>query len=302
MALRSMTGFGQATGRVGDLEIVVQVRSVNHKGLDAKVSLPPALLPLESKFLATVRHHLGRGRVEVRVRTEAPGGAARPLPVFHEEAVRELATRLRAATTAAGIDAEITTGDLLAFRESLTLDPREGIGVQIWPELEALLTTALEANLSERNREGAALTADLTARLRAIGGHIEAIAEVWPGLRDEHMERLRERVGEAIEKFQVQQISEERLVQEVILVADRSDISEEITRARAHVARLLTLIAEHDPASDGPVGKKLDFYFQELMREANTTGSKSHSDVIAGHVVEIRSEIDRLREQVLNVA
>ncbi len=302
MALRSMTGFGQASGLNDDVEIVVQIRSVNHKGLDAKVSLPPALLSLESKVLGVVRERLGRGRVEVRVRTDVPGGAARPLPIFHDDAVRELAQRLRRAATVAGIDEPLRTSDILAFRDCLTIDPRERIGVGIWPVLAELLEQALDANIEERNREGAALTADMLARLESIGGHIEGIAEVWPSLRDGHMERLRERVTDTLEKFDVEAISEERLVQEVILVADRSDISEEITRARAHVGHLQAFIAGHDPDSDGPVGKKLDFYFQELMREANTTGSKSHSEVIAGHVVEIRSEIDRLREQVLNIS
>jgi uncharacterized protein (TIGR00255 family) len=302
MALRSMTGFGQAGGLVGDVEIVVQIRSVNHKGLDAKVSLPSALLPLETKVLGVVRERMGRGRVEVKVRTEVPGGAARPLPVFNDDAVRALASRLRAACDVADVQAPLQPSDLLAFREALTVDPRERIGVDVWPVLEGLLVEALTGNLDERDREGAALTADMVARLTTIGERIESIAAVWPSLRDGHMERLRERVTEAVARFGVEEVSEDRLIQEVILVADRSDISEEITRARAHVERLLGLIQGHKPAADGPIGKKLDFYFQELMREANTTGSKSHSEVIAGHVVEIRSEIDRLREQVLNVS
>lgn len=301
MALRSMTGFGQASGVVGDIEIVVQIRSVNHKGLDAKVSVPPSLLPLESAVLATVREQLDRGRVEIRVRAEVPGGASRPLPTFHDAAVLEMARRLRAAAALAGVDG-ITASDLFGFSDSLTIDPRERIGVEIWPVLEELVRAALAGNVAERDREGAALLEDTVARLETVGRHIEAIAAVWPSLRDEHMERLRGRVADAVEKFGVAEISDERLVQEVILVADRSDISEELTRARAHVVRLLELVRTHDPTRDGPVGKKLDFYFQELMREANTTGSKSHSDVIAGHVVEIRSEIDRLREQVLNIS
>jgi uncharacterized protein (TIGR00255 family) len=123
-----------------------------------------------------------------------------------------------------------------------------------------------------------------------------------PSCQKHFLDRLKERVSEVVRQFEIEDISEERLLQEVIIFADRSDIAEEITRARAHISALTALIKENDPKQGEPVGKKLDFYFQELIRETNTMGSKSQSGVIARCVVEMRSEIDRLREQVLNVA
>jgi uncharacterized protein (TIGR00255 family) len=301
MALRSMTGFGRASASLEGVEVVVEVRSVNHRGLDAKVGLPSTLLALESKVLSVVRETMSRGRVDLKVHFTDVHGTVRPLPVFSPSATKAVIERLEALREEAGIEEPIVLSDLLSFREALTKDPRGSLGPAIWPELEGLIRAAIAANVAERDREGGALSADMVSRLEAIGGHFTAIAAVWPTLRDCEVERLRTRVSDAVERFGVGEVSEERIVHEVILAVERSDIAEELTRAAAHVERLLEIIGGHDPVVDGRIGKKLDFYFQELMREANTTGSKSHSELIASHVVDIRSEIERLREQVLNV-
>jgi uncharacterized protein (TIGR00255 family) len=301
MALWSMTGYGRAEGEVGGLPVSVEVRSVNHKGLDVKIAAPGSLGPLEAAMLQAVRERLGRGRVDVRVRLGG-GGNGRGVPVVDVEAARALYAQLDGLTRALGMVEAVTLGQLLSVRDVVLRDPDEvSLGEASWPAILAVLGAALELHVAERAREGEALAADMRARLVSILGHVEAIAQELPRCQEGYLERLRERVKEAVARFGLGELPEERLMQEVILFAERSDVTEELVRARTHAEMLLRLIDAHDPAKDGPVGKKLDFYFQELNREANTTGSKSQSVEIAARVVEIRGELDRLREQALNL-
>lgn len=303
MALRSMTGYGRAQGQVQELELIAEVRSVNHKGLDIKLTTPGTLAGAEAAMLRLVRQHLQRGRVQVKISLGAPGAGSAGVPVVDTEAAAELYRRLDGLAQKLGIIEAVSLETLLRARDVVLRDPNEvELSQEAWPQVLDVLEQALRHHVAERDREGSALAEDLRQRLRAIAGHVEAIAALVPQCQEEYLEKLRERVTEAAARFGLGEIPEERLLQEVVLYADRSDISEELTRARTHVTMLLRLIEEHNPAQDGPVGKKLDFYLQELIRETNTTGSKSQSAQIAGHVVEIRSEIDRLREQALNVS
>jgi uncharacterized protein (TIGR00255 family) len=190
---------------------------------------------------------------------------------------------------------------LLSVKGIMLSDPSEQVLEESsWPALLAFVDEALERHGAEQVREGAALAQDMMGRLRLIASRLEVIAAECPKSKDAYLENLRERVQETAQRFGLGLVSEERLSQEVILYADRCDITEEVIRARTHLAMLLELIAQ--ASVDESLGKKLDFYFQELIRETNTMGSKSQSAVIAGCVVEIRTEIERLREQVQNVA
>lgn len=303
MGLRSMTGIGLASGQLGGTTFSVEARSVNHKGLDIKVTLPGSLAALEPVILNVVRERLARGRVQVRVSHEhsTDSGARSVLDI---DAAVALAARLEQVRQRAELPGPVTLEHLLAIPSLVLRNPEESLaGVELWDQgLSALVDEALEALSAERDREGQALADDMTARLETLAGCIERIAAELPVWRQGRMARLRERVVELTDGLGIEEVSQERLAQEIVLLSERVDIAEEITRARAHVAHLLALIPGHDPDVDGPVGKKLDFYFQELIRETNTMGSKSQSEVIAACVVEMRSEIDRLREQVLNIA
>lgn len=300
MALRSMTGFGRANVEVDDIDVIVEIRSVNHKGLDVKVGVPGSLSGIETRVLKLVKRNLHRGRVDVRIKLGARGGNSRYVLDF--DAARQLAAQLEDLRNKLGMAQPVEIADLLKVRDQIFVDPSESsFGEGLWPEVLAVVQKALDLHIDERNREGEVLASDLSARLLKIKQNLSVVEEEIPRCKDEYLAGLRERLAETVERFGLAEIPEERLLQEVVIFADRSDVAEEITRANAHVEMLLGLIASHDPSKD-PVGKKLDFYFQELIRETNTLGSKSQSAVIAGCVVEMRSEIDRLREQVLNVS
>jgi uncharacterized protein (TIGR00255 family) len=299
MALRSMTGFGRAQGEVRGVSVAVEVRSVNHKGLDLKISLPSSLSALEPEVSSRVKARAGRGRVDVRLSMGVNAGA-RPLPTLDKEALRALVAQLEPLRRELGAE-PLRLEALLSVKGIMLSDPSEQVLEESsWPALLAFVDEALERHGAEQVREGAALAQDMMGRLRLIASRLEVIAAECPKSKDAYLESLRERVQETAQRFGLGLVSEERLSQEVILYADRCDITEEVIRARTHLAMLLDLIAQ--ASVDESLGKKLDFYFQELIRETNTMGSKSQSAVIAGCVVEIRTEIERLREQVQNVA
>ncbi len=304
MALRSMTGFGSVSGQVCGVDVAVEARSVNHRGLDQKIALPASLAALETRLMGIVRDRVDRGRVNVKVAfgTSASGGAG-PRAVFDLEAARTLGVQLEALRKALGLESPVTLAHIVALPGAVLREPDTSMDAErCLPELEVLVERAVSAMLEECDREGEVLGADMRARLGSMGAAVDRIEAELPRIKEASLARLRERVGDMVAQFELAQIPEERLAQEVVLIAERSDIAEELTRARAHLSVLGQIIEGHRPAVDGPVGKKLDFYFQELIRETNTMGSKSQSEVIAGCVIEMRTEIDRLREQGLNIS
>lgn len=297
-----MTGFGTASGEVLEVRWAVEARSVNHRGLDVKVSLPSAITALEPKILSLVRERLGRGRVHVRISQDGGVGSSRA-PVIDQEAALSVHAQLSALRQVAGIEEPVSLQHLLMVTGLVVRDVEVAVDLKAaWGPLKVLINRALDELQAERDREGGALAVDLLARLERLGGHAAQIAAELPKWRKARLERMRARVVEVIAKAEADAVPEERLAQEIVLIAERADIAEELTRTEAHLSALRGLISGHDPSADEPVGKKLDFYFQELIRETNTMGSKSQSEVIATCVVEMRSEIERLREQVLNVS
>lgn len=298
MALRSMTGFGRAGGSTHGLEIIVRARSVNHKGIDIKVSIPNWLMELEQPVARAARARLQRGRVNVSVDVQLQGSES--ATVFDMPAIERRKAQLEGLIEALGLEDSVSLAQILdvpgLYRQV------EGVvePTDIRDTLVELVTEAIDQLVDERDREGAVLAADFAERVDSIWRHIGVIDAELPVARAAFLDRTRERVNELAERHTLRSITDERLAQEVILYADRSDIAEELTRARAHVAAVKDLLETHDPDA-GPVGKKLDFFFQEMIRETNTMGSKSQSAVIAAQVVDIRCEIERLREQVLNV-
>ncbi len=305
MALRSMTGYGHSQRRALGLEWTCDVRSVNHKGLEVRVSAPAWLLALEGQVQEVIRRHLSRGRVHVNLHVEmarAGEDAGGEVPLFDAERARQLLRHFDQLRTQLRLSEPVRLEHLLTF-PGVIRRVEESVALEEAGEpLGALLEAALVALNAERDREGQVLAQDFLTRLDNVQRHIDQIAQEVPQVRDALLARLRERLAEPMRQLGLGEIPEERLLQEVILYADRSDITEEITRARAHIARLRELIERFDPAQEGGgVGKKMDFYFQELIRETNTMGSKSQNERIAVCVVENRSEIDRMREQVLNI-
>jgi len=289
--IRSMTGFGAGRGSAGGEELDVEVRSVNHKYCEVKVRLPRELAALELDTTKTVRERLARGGIDVSVRRAgaSSGVAPRvdvPLAEAYARAFAEVKARL-------GLDGAVTLADVVGAEGVVRLDER---ALDLDAAREALrpaLASALDALIAMRAREGEALARDLAGRLDSVDALVGRAAALVPQSVEHHRARLAERVEELSRGIA---LDPARLAQEVALFADRTDVTEEVTRLRSHLAQARALLAGAEPA-----GRKLDFLVQEMHREVNTVGSKSQSAEIAAIVVAAKAEIERLREQVQNV-
>jgi uncharacterized protein (TIGR00255 family) len=289
--IRSMTGFGAGRGSVNGEEVDVEIRSVNHKYCEVKVRLPRELSALEHEVVRSVKERLARGGVDVAVRRTPSGSLVAPrvdvgLAESYARAFAEVQARL-------GLPGSVTLADVIAAEGVVRLDERP-IDVEIVGEaLRRALAAALTQLAAMRGREGEALARDLVARLDELERLIGRVAELAPQSVEQYRARLSERVAELSRGLPV---DPGRLAQEVAVFADRTDVAEEITRLRSHLAQVRALVAMSEPA-----GRKLDFLVQEMHREANTIGSKSQNADIAGVVVALKAEIERMREQVQNV-
>lgn len=288
--LMSMTGFGEASADAGTHRVEVSVRSVNHRQLDVRVSLPNGWAAREATIVGEVKRRLHRGRVEVRVsvrRSETAGG-------FDPAEARKVADDLRAVAEAAGLAAEPTLADVLTALARRPDAPDDGPGDGVLAASDVALASALDAFEAFRAREGAALYGVFVEQLKVVeevAGSVEAIRleEL-----EAHRDRLRARVTELLDGQA--RLDDERLASEIVLIAERSDVAEEIQRAMAHVEALRALLE-----APGPHGKRLDFLLQELIRETNTMGSKSASSKVTHRVVDAKTAVERMREQALNV-
>jgi len=289
--IRSMTGFGAGRAVQGGEEIDVEVRSVNHKYCEVKVRLPRELAALEVELVRAVKERLARGGVDVSVRRTAARGAVIPrVDLELAEAYAGAFEALRARLKLAGA---LGLGELLSAEGVVTLEERPADVEGARAAAAGALAEALDRLGAMRAQEGGALARDLAGRLGQVEQIVARVQRLAPQSVEQYRARLHERIQEVARGFAPDPA---RLAQEVALFADRIDVAEEITRLQSHVAQMRTLMAGSDPA-----GRKMEFLVQELHREANTIGSKSQSAEIAGLVVELKAEIERMREQVQNV-
>ena len=289
--IRSMTGFGAGRGAAGGEELDVEVRSVNHKFAEVKVRLPRELAALELDATRAVKERLARGGIEISIRRSGPAGGLAPrvdvaLAESYARAFGEIRARL-------ALPGAVTLADVLAADGVVRLEERTVDVAAAREALRRALDAALDALLEMRAREGEALARDLGARLAAVEGLVTRVTTLVPEALEHHRARLAERVQELADGVAVDPA---RLAQEIALLADRTDVTEEVTRLHSHVAQVRALLAGAEPA-----GRKLDFLVQEMHREVNTIGSKSQSAEIAAIVVTLKAEVERMREQVQNV-
>jgi uncharacterized protein (TIGR00255 family) len=289
--IRSMTGYGSAAADNELVRATVSVRSLNHRFLDVSVHAGRALLGLERDIKALVESRLRRGRVEVSVQAALRGAAAagvaacRPL-------VAGLVATLREIRTEHGLDGGITVGDVARFPGSVeVLEP--GVDDAHRRQVLALVEHAVAAVETMRRDEGGHLAADLLGTLDAIEARASRIAALAEEGKAERRTALLER---ARALFAELGLDEARLLPELARLVERHDVSEEVQRLRSHVAQARALVA-----GEAPAGKKLDFLAQELMREANTVGSKAASAALVHEVVELKGDVERFREQAQNV-
>jgi uncharacterized protein (TIGR00255 family) len=291
-----MTGYGQAAFAVEGAAFEVELRSVNHRHLDVRARLPRGLSVFEADLRAQVAERLARGKVDLTVRATTGAAPADTVELDLGAAARYLAAG-RALREQHAVAGELDVAALLALPGVARVVERELGEETARAALAAALSEALDSVAAMREREGAALERDLRARLdrlETLVREIEARAgQVQRAVRD----RLRKRAEQLREETGL--LDEARLHQEVVWAADRLDVSEECVRLHSHVAQFRALLDAAGPRE--PAGRRLDFLLQEMGREANTIGSKSADAPIAHQVVELKTELERIREQVQNV-
>lgn len=292
--IRSMTGYGRAEAALAGRKLAIEMKSVNHRFLEVSLRLPGNLLPLESEIRRRIGEQFSRGRIEAAFRTDSDGsGELNGRLVLNLPLVRNYHALLSQLKDELQLGDPISLGMIAGLRDAFvstetTQDP-EGL----WEGLAPILDEAIGMLVGMREKEGESLHRDLTARLSLIAGFLERIAERAPQVVMDYQKRLVEKVRELTGGMT---IDEGRLLQEVAIMADRSDITEEIVRFRSHIDQFTGLLSGKDAA-----GRKIDFLIQEMGREINTIGSKSGDAEISRNVIEIKSELAKLREQVQNI-
>lgn len=291
--IASMTGFGSGMAENQGLGVRVEVRSVNSRFCEIQLRCPSRLQALEAQLRERVAGRVTRGKVSVIVEWEEQGAAA-ALPALDEEVARNYLRELERLRQLGGLAGKAE----LSLVAGLPGVFKVAAGAEVSPEAEGLvlqvLDLALDAFDQMRQAEGAALAADLRARVGMIEERLDQIAVWATAARDRLRVQLREKVEGLLRPGE---IPEERLALEVVLLAERSDIAEEIVRFRSHNAQFLAALDK-----GGEVGRRLNFLLQEQNREANTISSKASEAQIVHLAVEIKEEVERLREQVQNLA
>lgn len=291
--LTSMTGFGSAGGNVEGVEFSVEIRSVNNRYLKVAHRLPDGLQTLESDIEARIRRAVHRGTVSVAVRMKVPDDQA--VYRVNQAALNSYLLQLREAELEANPQLRVDLAAVLQLPGVCVPPPIEELAEKTSAGLIDLVGTALENLQTMRRREGQTVLDDLQQQAGTIGTLLASIASRTDEVVKLYHDRLAQRVEELAAQAKLT-LDSETLAREVAIFAERSDIAEELSRLRAHLAEFNKLL---DAAE--PVGRKLDFMAQEMLREANTIASKASDADIARQVVDIKTAIDRIKEQAANV-
>lgn len=289
--IASMTGFGTAEGTLGAGRVTVEIRSVNHRFFTPSIKLPQSLARFEGDVRDTLRRRIARGHVSVTVKLEL--GAETALALDEERIATYVAT-LRRIAERHSLPQELDMATLLRLPGVLD-DSADALAARSPVELVAVTGRALDDLIRMRAEEGRRLADAVLERLGSIEAAVNRIAVRAPARLVEQRERLQRSVQELAAGIA---IDPQRLAQEVVLLADKLDVSEELDRCRSHLAAFRAALVD---SGAEPVGKRLGFILQEMLRETNTTGSKANDAAMLADVVTIKEELERVREQVENL-
>jgi len=295
--IRSMTGFGRATFEVGQTVFEVEMRSVNHRHLDARVKLPRALSDRDAEVKAAIQARLGRGKVDCSVSVSGQAAALQGRVQVDADVAGQYVDAAHALADAHRLTGALDVSTLLGMPGVVRVTEVEWAEDDLAAGLERAVAEALAALEAMRAAEGASLQAELEGRLDRVlelVGQFEARSGLVVEAAKERLKKRAEQLRQETGSF-----DDARLHQEIVIAADRLDITEELVRLRSHVDQFRAILAEGDAGK--PVGRRLDFLLQEMGREANTVGSKANDAPLAHDVVELKAELERLREQVQNV-
>ncbi|HYB70718.1 MAG TPA: YicC/YloC family endoribonuclease [Candidatus Bathyarchaeia archaeon] len=289
-----MTGYGRAEATGARSIVTVECKSVNHRHLDVALRLPRVLSAFEADARRLIQAAVQRGRIDASVTVAAPDGTVlNPLTVNVAQA-REYADAARRLAEALDLADGPSLGWVMGQAGVLTREEQAPLAPEeAWPLLERALSDALAGLVQRRETEGAALAQELAGLGSVLATYVDTVAERAPAAVERRATRLRERMAAMLAGAEIDQ---GRLATEVAVWADKTDVSEELARLRAHLAQLGALLG-----GDGPVGRTLDFLIQEIHREVNTIGSKADDLEISQAVIAAKSAIEKMREQVQNL-
>lgn len=289
--IKSMTGFGRGKYEIDGRTYTVEIKSVNHKYTDISVKLPKFFNFVEDQVRKRIRDSISRGKVDVFISFENYSNKGTSIKI-NKELAKEYLTQLKELADEANIDFSVNVTDVSKLPEILKIE-NDSDEELISNELMVAVDYAIDAFINMREIEGKKLIEDVEKRIYTIQDKVNEITEFSSTLIEEYIEKLRLRVNELLEPGVV---DENRLMQEIVIFSDKSSIEEELTRLKSHISQFLNLIKQ-----SSPIGKKMDFLIQEMNRETNTIGSKANCLEITNRVIEIKTEIENIREQIQNI-
>ena len=289
--IRSMTGFGRSKYEIEGREYTVDIRSVNHKYSDISVKMPRTIAYLEDKVRKEILANVSRGKIDVFITMEDFSEKGKQIKL-NKELAKAYINELKSLAEETGIRCDLNVVDITKYPDVLNIKDEENEEL-IWNELKKCLDDAIANFINMREVEGNKMKLDIVERIKGISTKVLEISEFSSGLIDEYILKLNTRIKELLN---TDIVDENRLAQEIVIYSDKCSIEEELTRLNSHISQFLDLIEK-----DSPIGKKFDFIIQEMNREINTIGSKANSLDITNRVIEIKTEIENVREQIQNI-
>ena len=290
--IKSMTGFGRCEILEGTRKYTVEMKSVNHRYLDVNIKMPKKLYMFESAIRSELKNYASRGKVDIFITLEDFSEANAKVK-YNKELAKEYMAHLEQMAEDFNLDNDIRVSTLSRYPDVLTMEEVQEDEEELWKELKQAFKGAAEQFVAARVTEGEHLRDDLVEKLDGMLERVAFIEERSPQIIKEYREKLETKVRELLGDTKV---DEARLLTEVTIFADKSCVDEEIVRLKSHIATTkATLLA------GGDIGRKLDFIAQEMNREANTTLSKSNDLAISNCAIELKTEIEKVREQIQNI-
>lgn len=286
---KSMTGFAKIEKEYDRGRISGEARSLNSRYLEMNIRLPKADYAAEQKLRELIKRYIKRGKVDVSIKWERSGEDI-SMPKVNENTVRQYVEVAKTLKKDYGLKGHLTVDNVFSLKDLFVYEENNSLSEDILADSFENLLVALG---EERAREGEYISNDLADRVQTIAANLAEIETRWPGTIKAHEEKLRGKVSEAVQSIS---IDEARILQEVAMYMERLDISEEIVRLKGHLGNFRETLSSKEP-----MGRKLDFIIQEMVRETNTIGSKSNDLYINERVIRIKVEIEKMREQVQNV-
>ena len=290
--IRSMTGYGKGSLSIDGREYQVEIKSVNHRYLDINIKMPKTLGYLEEQIKKEISEKMKRGKIDVFITFENNSQEGKNVKI-NKELAKIYINQLKELAEEENISSNIEVIDIAKFPDVLTIKIEQE-DEKIKNEILQVTKDATDKIIEMKNIEGQKIAQDLLERIEKIGNKIKEISKKSTGLIEEYVVKLEKRIKEILK---TEEIDKSRIAQEVVIYADKCSIEEEITRLKSHIYQFKNLIADNNET----IGKKLDFIIQEMNRETNTIGSKANNLEITNGVIDIKTELEDIREQIQNI-